>query len=77
MYTKCIARKCIPHIDKILYAFCIQNLVAIFLLFLYTKCIAAKVCQNVEYILHTFCIHKLYACCTIFVYKMYTRFLWG
>ena len=24
MYTKCIATKCIPHFDKLLYTFCIQ-----------------------------------------------------
>ena len=34
MYTKCI-----PHFNKLLYTFCIQNLAGIVLLILYTECI--------------------------------------
>ena len=38
MYTKCI-----PHFNKLLYTFCVQNLVSIVLLILYTKCMYTKV----------------------------------
>ena len=38
MYTKCI-----PHFDKLLYKFCIQNSAAIVLSILYTKCLQKSV----------------------------------
>ena len=67
MYTKCLYTKCIPHFDKLLYTFCMQNLAAIFLLIFYTKCV-----QNFVEIWYTFCIHQFYTSCTICAYKMYT-----
>ena len=68
MYTKCI-----PHFDKLLCTFCLQNLAAIVVLVLYTKCI-----QIFVKMWDTFCIHLvyiLYTSCKNFVYKMYTQFL--
>ena len=47
MYTKYI-----PHFDKLLLTFCIQNLAAAVLLILYTKCI-----QKFAEMWDTFCIH--------------------
>ena len=76
MYTKykqnvCI-RNNIPHFNKLLYTFCIQNLAGVVLLILYTKCI-----QKLVEIWYTFCIHQLYTSCTSFVYKMYTVPVWA
>ena len=76
MYTKCI-----PHVDKLLHAFCIHARYI-----LYYK-IYTKFCRNVVYILHTnilytFCIQKfvemrdtfcIQTFCIHFVYKVYTK----
>ena len=52
-------KKCILHLDKVLYIFCIQFLAAIVFNFAYK--IYKKVCRTVdEYILYTFYIHQLY-----------------
>ena len=72
LYTKCLYTKCIPHFDKLLSTFCIQNLAGIVLLTLYTKCL-----QKFVEMWHTFCIHQLYTSCTVLVYKMYTQFSCG
>ena len=71
MYTKCI-----PHFDKLLYAFCIQILVGIVLLILYTKCIQKFVeiwdtfCIHLVYILHTSVVNILYNFCIQNVYMI-------
>ena len=70
MYTKRLYTQCIPHFNKLLYTFQVQNLASIVLLILYTKCIYTKVCRNVVYILY----NQLYRSCTIF---LYTQFLCG
>ena len=61
MYTKCI-----PHVDRLLYNFYIQNL--------YKR--LPKCGAHFVYILYKFCMHQLHTSCTIFVCKMYTWFLW-
>ena len=66
MYTKYI-----PHFDKFLETFCIQNLAGIVLLILYIACIQRFDEMWYMYILYTFCVHQLYTSCTISVYKMY------
>ena len=73
MYTKCIATKClcakcISCFDKLLYTFCIQNLVGIVLLILYTKCK-----QKLVEMRYTFCIHFVYISCIHFVQFLHTK----
>ena len=72
MYTRCIYTKCIPDFEKLLYTFCIQNLVAMVLLVLYTKCIQ-MVCPNVGYILYTSCLHFVYISCIHLVQFLYAK----
>ena len=66
MYTKCLYTKCIPHFDRLLYTFCMQNLAAIVLLILYTKCI-----QKLVEMWYTFCIHFVYILYTSVVYILH------
>ena len=84
MYTKCIYTKCIPHFDKLLYTFCMQNRknCKCQLNFLYK--IYTKVCQNLGYILytnilHTFCIYPFWCTKIVhhkhYVYNLYTKFI--
>ena len=70
MYTKCLYTKCIPHFDKLLYTFCIQNLAAIVPLILYTKYI-----QTFVEICYTFCIHFVYISCMHLVQFLYTKYI--
>ena len=81
MYTKRFYTECIPHFDKLLYTFCIQNLAGIVVLILYIKCIQKFskmcihfvyiLCTSVVYILYNFSIQNLYKvsmweCCGIY-----------
>ena len=65
LHTKCLYTKCIPYFSKLVYTFCMQNLVVIVLSILY------KVC----WMGYKFCIRQFYTSCTIFVYQIYTQFL--
>ena len=60
--------QCIPHFDKLLYTFCIQNLADIVLLILYTKCI-----QKLVEMWYTFCTHFAYISCIHLVQFLYTK----
>ena len=77
MYTECLYTKCIPHFDKLLYTFFIQNLADIVLWILYTKCSYTKACRNVVasylYILYTFCIHFVDIICIHLKQFLYTK----
>ena len=55
MYTKCI-----PHFDKLLYTFNIQNQKNYGSLILYTKCMQKFVKMWDTICIHTFCIHFAY-----------------
>ena len=63
-------RKCIPHFDKLLHTFCIQNLATILLLILYKKSIH----KFIE-MLNTFCIHLVYILYTSVVYILYNFYI--
>ena len=65
--------KCIPHFDKLLYTFCIQNLTGIALLIFVYK-MYTKVCRNVVHILYTPVVYILYKFC---IQNVYTVSMWG
>ena len=52
--------KCIPHFNKLLYTFSIQNLAVIVLLILYPKCI-----QKFDKMRDTFCLNFVYISCVL------------
>ena len=77
LYTKCLYIKCIPHFDKLLYTFFIQNLAGRVLLILYAKCIQKLVemwCTYFIYILDTSVVHILYNFC---IQNVYTVSVWA
>ena len=60
--------KCIPHLEKLLCTFCIQNLSAIVFLILYTKFM-----QKPVKMWNTFCIHLVYISWINLVQFLYTK----
>ena len=70
MYTFCKSElmytKCTPHLDKLLYTFCMQNVAAIVLFIFYIKCIKKFVgmwytfCKHLAQFFYTKCIRSFH-----------------